>query len=127
MKTLFFNSLFLLLGLQHSSANGQNPSNFLGFDLNPPEGNYNPVFDGNLPDPPDTCGLMCRAPQQFPFGLTACLRLAFEEEGVMPRLDLSDDGNHELPKVVFGPSTAMYGSEFNFDEYNEARWGLVSR
>jgi len=44
----------------------------------------------------------------------------------MPRVNISDSSDLELPKVVFGPSTVLNNDEFNLDEYNKAREGTAS-
>jgi len=83
-------------------------------------------------DEDDTCGLTCRGPDQYAFGLLSCLRKAFEKGGVMPDVTISTSkvvGDTTLPKVVFSPSTSLVNDEFNLDEYNKARksWLTYSR
>jgi len=125
-------AFLLLVSSEHfNNANGQgsNPETFRGFPVDNLMSGFNRApFNGILPDDPsDTCGLTCRGADQYPMGLAACLRTAFEVNEVMPRVNISDTGDQELPKVVFGPSTVLYADEFDLNEYNIARSAFKSR
>mmetsp|Transcript_39272 Transcript_39272/g.44870 ORF Transcript_39272/g.44870 Transcript_39272/m.44870 type:complete len:757 (+) Transcript_39272:91-2361(+) len=104
-----------------------NPVDFKGYPLNPAR----TPFVGQ--DEDDTCGLTCRGPDQYAFGLLSCLRTAFEtKEGKMPIVTIGTskvEDDTTLPKVVFSPSTTLVNDEFVLDEYNLARrsWLVYSR
>mmetsp|Transcript_25843 Transcript_25843/g.27784 ORF Transcript_25843/g.27784 Transcript_25843/m.27784 type:complete len:776 (+) Transcript_25843:76-2403(+) len=100
-----------------------NPHNFSGYDLYPGRTKY----VGQ--DEDDTCGLTCRGPDQYAFGLLSCLRTAFEKEGVMPDVTISTSkvvDDIELPKVVFSPSTSLVNDEFDLEDYNKARRSWIN-
>ena len=114
--------------LLKSSNTPVNPVVFKEFMLN----SARTPFVGQ--DADDTCGLTCRGPDQYAFGLLSCLRTAFETpEGEMPIVTIATSevvGNIEqLPKVVFSPSTTLNNRDLDLDEYNSARrsWVTYSR
>jgi len=104
-----------------------NPVDFKEYPLNPAR---TPFVGQNMDD---TCGLTCRGPDQYAFGLLSCLRTAFEtKEGKMPIVTIATskvEDDTTLPKVVFAPSTTLVNDEFVLDEYNLARrsWLVYSR
>jgi len=88
-------------------------------------------FTGDVP--PDAskndCGLTCRGPNQYPFGLFACLQTAFEDKdntsaGTIPNVVLDEDGTIIVPKVIFSPSTSF--SDFELKEYNLGRQSFLN-
>ena len=100
-----------------------NPTNFSGFSLNPGR----TPFVGQ--DVDDTCGLTCRGPDEYAFGLLSCLREAFQDKnGVMPSVTIAKSriGDTKLSKVVFSPATSLEPGAFVLNEYNVARKALVN-
>ena len=123
--SLFFLNTLLWFSshLHYGSGQPPNPESFQGYNLL----SYRVDQDGLAPDPPDTCGLTCRGANLYPLGLLACLRTAFEVDRKMPRVNISEALDQDLPKVVFGPSLIINDYEFNIREYNIARTGSKSR
>ena len=124
MKLFFLHTLLWFSSqLHYGSGQTPNPESFQGYNLL----SYRVDQDGLAPDPPDTCGLTCRGANHYPLGLLACLRNAFEVDRKMPRVNISEALDQDLPKVVFGPSLIINDYEFNIREYNIARTGSKSR
>ena len=109
-----------------------NPTNFSGYTLNPARTPY------VAQDADDTCGLTCRGPDEYAFGLYSCLRSAFEKNGMIPNVTIGTSIRENindivLPKVVFSPATSLEkdasGREkdpFVLDNYNKARKSWVN-
>jgi hypothetical protein len=96
-----------------------NPISYKDYFLNPDR----KPFIGNDPttnNPEDTCGLTCRGPDQYSFGLFACLQTKYEDEqGNVPDVVLDEDSTIVLPKIIFSPSTSFV--DLSLDDYNQGR------
>eukprot|EP00588_Corethron_pennatum_P003389 CAMPEP_0194292842 /NCGR_PEP_ID=MMETSP0169-20130528/46586_1 /TAXON_ID=218684 /ORGANISM="Corethron pennatum, Strain L29A3" /LENGTH=700 /DNA_ID=CAMNT_0039041167 /DNA_START=102 /DNA_END=2204 /DNA_ORIENTATION=- len=114
--------LFLLAATSVSATNGTdvNPESYGNYALNPDRKD----FLGNPPPANDACGLTCRGPDMYSFGLFACIQTMYEDsEGNMPSVTIDEHGTIVLPKITFSPSTSYY--DFSLYHYNIARQSFL--
>jgi len=70
-------------------------------------------------DPNGSCGWMCDGPDQYSFGLYACLQNAFKD---FDPVELTNEIT--VPKVTYSPSLAM--NDFSMEDYNTVRGAFMT-